>query len=129
MRGVGQRDKTECGCTALDGVRCTKYRVHGFAVGRLQIETQKALFHLGQQLIGFFKKGLLKLGNVHLMWVSRCGSTGCTFHAAFDPLRMRLCLRRYLPVAGRQATPGRRWRRFFRIVPAASALVSGAAGG
>ena len=70
MRGVGQCRKAKRGRPALDGMRSAKDCVQVFAVRHLQIQAQKALLHLIEQLIGFFKKGLVKLGDIHRVCVS-----------------------------------------------------------
>ena len=64
--GVGQRCKTKSGGAAFDRMGRAKDGIKGFAVRRLQVKPQKQLFHVRQQFIGFFKKGLVKLGNVHV---------------------------------------------------------------
>ncbi len=65
MRGLGQRQKAEGGGAALDRMRGAKNRMQMLAVRRLQVQAKKQLLHFSQQLIGFFKKGLIKLGDVH----------------------------------------------------------------
>ncbi|MND72397.1 hypothetical protein D3C80_639450 [compost metagenome] len=74
--GFLQHRKAKGRRTALDRVRCAKNGVQRLNVRSQRIQLQQVLLHVGQQLVCFIKKGLIKRTNIHAHGVtsavSRC---------------------------------------------------------
>lgn len=65
MGGFLQNGKSKRSGTAFNGMRRTEDGIELFLVRCLGHQIQQMLLHIGQQFVGFIKKCLVKIGNIH----------------------------------------------------------------